>query len=374
MKAELNNENNVFNEFEIKLYGVQAYGVTYGEEYNVIVKAARRANGRYYFITREGYEIAWHTLPADQVEHICADMYDQHDHDQAAARDNYDHIKKAGAALVRAELMNDVYELADAEGVAVFLLTSGTDERGHVLYMCSLGTTADEGREIAARRRADQMTTNEAETITTTNETPAADVPAEYMENEAEKIARYMMENAAPVVAEIVNGAFVYHVGHLLPYNLSESTAERVSLFLDDRATMAARALEMGGPSDYFEAEERNALAALERFAAADRAARETAENDRESDESTAAPAADQMTTADAPTASKMARAAAKVVKSATAAALVVLTFATSPAAAADQMTTYHTTDTAEAVGVLAQLTAEGLPLYHVTIKKSATR
>ena len=133
MKAELNNESNVFNEFEIKLYGVQAYGVTYGEEYNVIVKAARRANGRYYFITREGYEIAWSTLPADQVEHICADMYDQHDHDQAAARDNYDHIKKAGAALVRAELMNDVYELADAEGVAVFLLTSGTDERGNVL-------------------------------------------------------------------------------------------------------------------------------------------------------------------------------------------------------------------------------------------------
>lgn len=374
MKAELNNENNVFNEFELKLYGVQAYGVTYGEEYNVIMKAARRANGRYYFITREGYEIAWSTLPAEKVEKICADMYDQHESDEKAARESYDRLKANGTAHVRAEIMNDVYELADAEGVPVFLLTSGTDERGNVLYMCSLGTTADEGREIAARRRADQMTTNEAETITTTNETPAADVPAEYMENEAEKIARYMMENAAPVVAEIVNGAFVYHVGHLLPYNLSESTAERVALFLDDRATMAARALEMGGPSDHFEAEERNARAALERLAAADRAARETADNDRESDESTAAPAADQMTTADAPTASKIARAAAKVVKSATAAALVVLTFATSPAAAADQMTTYHTTDTAEAVGVLAQLTAEGLPLYHVTIKKSATR
>ena len=161
MKAELNNETNVFNEFELKLYGVQAYGVTYGEEYNVIVKAARRANGRYYFITREGYEIAWSTLPAEKVEKICADMYDQHESDEKAARESYDRLKANGTAHVRAEIMNDVYKLADAEGVAVFVLTSGADEINRLYYVCSLGTTADEGRSIArAAAAADHQDTD----------------------------------------------------------------------------------------------------------------------------------------------------------------------------------------------------------------------
>lgn len=71
----------------------------------------------------------------------------------------------------------------------------------------------------------------------------------------------------------------------------------------------------------------------------------------------------DDQTTA-APAAAKVARAAAKVI---TAAALVVLSFATSPTAS--ELTTYHATSTADALAVLSQLTAEGLPLWHVTIK-----
>lgn len=360
MKRELN--ENVFNEFELRLFGVQAYGVIYGEEYNVIVKAARRANGRYYFKTREGYEIAWSILPADQVENICRDMYDQHAADELATIKKVNQLCNYGTALVPAEIMNQVYDTADAIGVTVYILTSGVNERGDVLYYCSLGTTADEGRAIAraAAPAAD--------------ETAAEDVPAQFVNGETEKIARHMIDNAAPVTAEIINGVYVYHVGNLLPYNMSEATAERVAAYIEDRETMATHALELGGPNDYFERERRNARAALDRLHAADVAAREAMENGNESADQTPA---EEMTTAtpeNATTGTKIARTAAKVVA---AAALVVLSFTTTPGTIdtptpADQFTTYHATTTAEAVRVLSQLAAQGLPLYHVTIKTGA--
>ena len=289
MKAELNNENSVFNEFELKLYGVQAYGVTYGEEYNVIVKAARRANGRYYFITREGYEIAWSTLPADQVEHICADMYDQHDRDELATIKHVNQLRNDGTALVPAEIMNDVADTAEAVGVRCFILTSGIDEAGRVKYLCSIGTTAEEGRELATAAKLNREAIAAENENTTTDETPAApaaDIPAEMTAAEVEKIARAIMDDAADITAEITGGRYVYHVAG---YNFGENTAQNICFYLEDRELVAADALEMGGPSDYFENERTTARAGLDRFHAADVAARESNES--------AAPAADQKTT-----------------------------------------------------------------------------
>ena len=76
MKARLNAEENVLQVVEVVTYGVQAYNVT-ENEYEVIVKACRKANGRYYFITREGRRIAWSWMDAEQVERICGEILEQ---------------------------------------------------------------------------------------------------------------------------------------------------------------------------------------------------------------------------------------------------------------------------------------------------------
>lgn len=118
MKQLLNDESNLFNEVELKLFGVQAYGVTYGEEYNVITKAARRANGRYYFITREGYEIAWSTIPADKVAKICADMFDQMEQDKRLAEEveQVDECTTARRHTNAARIMQTAQVIAEAVG------------------------------------------------------------------------------------------------------------------------------------------------------------------------------------------------------------------------------------------------------------------
>lgn len=273
MKQILNNDSNLFNEVDLKLFGVQAYGVTYGEEYNVITKAARRANGRYYFITREGYEIAWSTIPADKVAKICADMFDQMEQDKQAAAENYNRVKRNGVALIRSELMQSVYELADAEGVHLFMLVSGVDECGNVLYKMSLGSTSDEGEKIAKEReKAENAERIEAER----KANHSAEFLAEFKEREAEKIARRIMEGEA-VTVEVENGETLYHVNGM---TFGKETAERVVKYIAGRKSLAANALEMGGPSDYFSNEMNQAAAALDRIAAAERPAEEVEQID----------------------------------------------------------------------------------------------
>lgn len=270
MKQLLNDETNLFNEVELKLFGVQAYGVTYGEEYNVITKATRRANGRYYFVTREGYEIAWSTLSADKVASICADMFDQMEQDQQAAAECYNHVKRYGVALIRAELMNKVYEMANAEGVELFMIVSGIDECGNVLYKMSLGSTSDEGEKIAKEREnAENAERIEAER----KAKHSAEFLAEFKEREAEKIARRIMDGEAVTVeVDSFNGETVYHVNG---QSFGKETAARVVKYIAGRKSLAANALEMGGPSEYFTNEMNQAAAALDRIAAAERPAEE---------------------------------------------------------------------------------------------------
>lgn len=273
MKQLLNDESNLFNEVDLKLFGVQAYGVTYGEEYNVITKAARRANGRYYFITREGYEIAWSTIPADKVAKICADMFDQIEQDKQAAAENYNRIKRNGVALIRSELMQSVYDLADAEGVHLFMLVSGVDECGNVLYKMALGSTSDEGEKIAKERNAAE---NAARIEAERKANHSAEFLAEFKEREAEKIARRIMEGET-VSVKVENGETLYHVNGL---TFGKETAERVNKYIKGRKSLAANALEMGGPSDYFSNEMNQAAAALDRIAAAERPAEEVEQVD----------------------------------------------------------------------------------------------
>ena len=72
MKARLNADENVLQVVEVVTYGVQAYNVT-ENEYEVIVKACLKANGRYYFITREGRRIAWAWMDAELLAQMKAE-------------------------------------------------------------------------------------------------------------------------------------------------------------------------------------------------------------------------------------------------------------------------------------------------------------
>lgn len=199
MKAELNNEKNLFNELEMKLYGVQAYFVVPGEEYSVIIKATRAANGRYYFVTREGYRVAWSTLPADKVESICKDMYDRHAADEAAVIKSVNQLRNTGNALVPAEIIDEVADTAEAVGVRCFVLTSGTDETNRIKYLCSIAPTAEEGRELAKAAQQNR----EAEDTTT----PTPSESKSESESEAKPARRF-----AAVVADYIAGTWFYTI------------------------------------------------------------------------------------------------------------------------------------------------------------------
>jgi hypothetical protein len=104
-----------YNEIELVKYGVQAYGVDCESEYNVIVKA-EKTNGRYFFTTREGYRVAWSTIDAEYLDHVCADFLAQltDDEERTTPAENVTKFEHLTAARV-AELGR---VLADGVGVA----------------------------------------------------------------------------------------------------------------------------------------------------------------------------------------------------------------------------------------------------------------
>jgi hypothetical protein len=162
MKELINAESNVMDTVELQLYGVQAYHVDCESEYNVIIRAERHYNGRYYFVTREGYQVAWSILDKEQVEKICEDMLDQIAQDELETIKAVNRLQNNGTTFVRAEIMNAVFNLADEVNVPCHILTSGTDEQNNVLYHVSLGTTASEGQRIAKEQREKREQAQEA--------------------------------------------------------------------------------------------------------------------------------------------------------------------------------------------------------------------
>lgn len=159
MKAKLNAESNVMNTVELKLYGVQAYNVSYGEEYNVIVRAERQYNGRYYFITREGYQIAWSSLDKEKVEHICADMLDQVERDEQYIIERMNCLRNNGSCFVDANVMNDIYDLADEFDFSISIKQAGADETGRALYHIAV----IDGSELFAGETADMTDEEDTE-------------------------------------------------------------------------------------------------------------------------------------------------------------------------------------------------------------------
>lgn len=127
MKAELNADSNIMNRVELAIYGVQAYNVIEGEEYNVIVKAERANNGRYYFVTREGIKLAWSQMPAEKVEFICGEMLERETADKKAASDNLTTLKRVKKMWVNYRLLHlYLYDLADADGLTINIVTFGS--------------------------------------------------------------------------------------------------------------------------------------------------------------------------------------------------------------------------------------------------------
>lgn len=127
MKAELNADSNIMNRVELAIYGVQAYNVIEGEEYNVIVKAERANNGRYYFVTREGIKLAWSQMTAEKVEFICGEMLEREAADKKAAADNLTTLKRVKKMWVNYRLLHlYLYDLADADGLTINIVTFGS--------------------------------------------------------------------------------------------------------------------------------------------------------------------------------------------------------------------------------------------------------
>ena len=109
--------------------------------------------------------------------------------------------------------------------------------------------------------------------VITTNETPAEaiETPAPAADNWAEKVADLLTAGAI-MKAHADTRGYLYEIG---PHVLTESQAEKVLFIIEDRETLAERAIERGDTAQNYEKIARESRAALNYFAAEDRAARE---------------------------------------------------------------------------------------------------
>lgn len=159
MKELINDEQNVMDTVELRLSGVQAYNVDCETEYNVIIRAERHYNGRYFFVTREHYYVAWSTLTKEQVEQICTDMLDQRAEEDTYIINRMNCLRNNGSCLVDARVMNDIYHLCDEFNLSVSIEQTGADETGRALYHIAV----IDNKELSTEETADSTDEEDTE-------------------------------------------------------------------------------------------------------------------------------------------------------------------------------------------------------------------
>lgn len=133
---------------KLRLYGVQAYNIEEGDEYNVITEFAL-FNGRYYFIDRDGKKFL--ACRYERAEWLAGEFNEQLDRDCEAAQEAAAQVKRTGAAWVRGCILDIFFDVCDIEGLQVESKQSAVDELGHMvtLYVIKDTEPTDETDEAA---------------------------------------------------------------------------------------------------------------------------------------------------------------------------------------------------------------------------------
>lgn len=129
LKALVNEEGATLR---LRLYGVQAYNIEAGSEYNVITEFAR-INGRYYFIDRDGKKFL--ASRYDRAEELAAEFDEQLDRDAATAQELADNARKHGAVWVRGCLLDIFFDCCDADGLEVESKQAAETETGELVTL-----------------------------------------------------------------------------------------------------------------------------------------------------------------------------------------------------------------------------------------------
>ena len=159
---------------KLRLYGVQAYNIEEGSEYNVITEFAL-LNGRYYFIDRDGKKFL--ACRYDRVEWLAGEFNEQLDRDCEAAQEAAAQVKRTGAAWARGCLLDIFFDVCDVEGLQVESKQSAVDELGHIVILYVIKDTnnpTDPTDEAADEIEATETETAEEATEQTDERKPSA--------------------------------------------------------------------------------------------------------------------------------------------------------------------------------------------------------
>lgn len=152
---------------KLRLYGVQAYNIEEGNEYNVIVEFSL-LNGRYYFIDRDGKKFL--ACRYERAEWLAGEFSEQLDRDCEAAQEAVAQVKRTGAAWVRGCILDIFFDVCDIEGLQVESKQTAADEQGHMLTLYTLKDTEPTDEEDETDETPDEVEATETETTEETAE------------------------------------------------------------------------------------------------------------------------------------------------------------------------------------------------------------
>ena len=122
--------NNVLDRVELRVNGVQAYNISEGEEYTVIVKYEKQG-GRYYFVDRDGRSfLASHY---DRSEFVAGEMLAVIAEERSAAQHAAEQVKASGSVAVCSSLCSLFFEECDRLNINVKSTAVGVDNLGRML-------------------------------------------------------------------------------------------------------------------------------------------------------------------------------------------------------------------------------------------------
>lgn len=191
--------NNVLESVKLRMNGVQAYNISEGEEYTVIVKYEKQ-RGRYYFVDRDGRRFL--ASRYDRAEFVAGEMLEVIAEERAAAQNAAEQVKKFGSVSVCSALLPLFFEECDRLKINVKSTTVGVDDLGRMLTRYDL--VKDDEPAQQEDNNNDESDNNNAQS----NETPAE--PSRIAKASA-KVKAYARRTAFAVsLAAVVVLCFVF--------------------------------------------------------------------------------------------------------------------------------------------------------------------
>ena len=121
---------NVLDRVKLRVNGVQAYNITEGEEYTVIVRYEKQ-RGRYYFVDRDGRRFL--ASRYDRAEFVAGEMLAVIAEERSAAQRAAEQVKASGSVVVCSSLCDIFFQECDILDIRVTSTAVGVDTLGRML-------------------------------------------------------------------------------------------------------------------------------------------------------------------------------------------------------------------------------------------------